>query len=120
MCGNFFGILQSISREVRIVRTSEEVINLITKIRIDKAISLSELARKTGIAKSTLSRYENKTRTFPLNHVDRFATALGVHVSYLLGIHDEEILSLYERLDAVNRSRARAYLQKLVAEQEAE
>lgn len=84
---------------------------------MDRAISLSELARKTGIAKSTLSRYENKSRTFPLNYVDRFATALNVQVSDLLGLHDMEIAELYEQLDAANRYKARAYLQKLVAEQ---
>ncbi|WP_232842655.1 MULTISPECIES: helix-turn-helix domain-containing protein [Lactobacillaceae] len=90
---------------------------MIIKIRTEQAISLSELARRTGIAKSTLSRYENKTRTFPLNAVDRFATALNVHVGYLLGLRDMEITEWYEQLNAVNRYKARLYLQKLLAEQ---
>lgn len=118
MCGNFFGILHTISQGVRIVRTSEEVIDLIIKIRMDKAISLSELARETGIAKSTLSRYESKLRTFPLNKVEVFAEALDEDVSYLLGLNSWEITGLYEKLNTVNKYRAKEYLQHLINEQE--
>ncbi|HFI0682626.1 TPA: helix-turn-helix domain-containing protein, partial [Streptococcus suis] len=42
----------------------------------EKNINLSELARRVGIAKSSLSRYINKTREFPLNKVSSFAQAL--------------------------------------------
>ena len=39
-----------------------------------------------GQAKSGVSRYFNKTRTFPLNRANVYAEALGVSTEYLLGV----------------------------------
>ena len=55
------------------MRTNDEIIDLIIKLKNDKNMSLSELARQTGIAKSALSRYFNKSRQFPLNKANDFA-----------------------------------------------
>lgn len=68
------------------MRTNDEIIELIKELCAEKNISLSELARKTNMAKSGISRYFNKTRTFPLNRADSFAKALGVTPEYLLGV----------------------------------
>ena len=68
------------------MRTNDEIIELIKELSAEKNISLSELARKTNMAKSGISRYFNKTRTFPLNRADAFATALGVTPEFLLGV----------------------------------
>lgn len=68
------------------MRSNEEIINLMEKLRAEKNMSLSELARQTGMAKSAVSRYFNKTREFPLNRVDDFAKALGTDPEYILGI----------------------------------
>lgn len=68
------------------MRNNEEIINLIKKLCEEKNISLSELARRTNMAKSGISRYFNFTRTFPLNRADDFAKALNVTPEFLLGI----------------------------------
>lgn len=68
------------------MRNNAEIIELIKQICNEKGISLSELARKTGMAKSAISRYFNLTRSFPLNRADQFAKALGVTPEYLLGV----------------------------------
>ena len=68
------------------MRNNEEIINLIKQLCDEKNISLSELARRTNMAKSGISRYFNKTRTFPLNRANEFAKALGVTPEYLIGV----------------------------------
>ncbi len=68
------------------MRTNDEIIELIKELSAKKNISLSELARQTNMAKSGISRYFNKTRTFPLNRADAFAKALGVTPEFLLGV----------------------------------
>ncbi|HEL1603184.1 TPA: helix-turn-helix transcriptional regulator [Streptococcus suis] len=68
------------------MRTNEEIIQILMDKLGEKNISMSELARRTGIAKSTLSRYFNKTREFPLNRADTFAKVLGITTEYLLGM----------------------------------
>lgn len=45
------------------MRTNDEIIDLIKALCEEKDISLSELARRVGQAKSGVSRYFNKTRT---------------------------------------------------------
>jgi transcriptional regulator with XRE-family HTH domain len=68
------------------MRNNAEIIELIKQICNEKGISLSELARKTGMAKSAISRYFNLTRGFPLNRAEQFAKALGITPEYLLGV----------------------------------
>ena len=68
------------------MRTNDEIIDLIKALCEEKDISLSELARRVGQAKSGVSRYFNKTRTFPLNRANVYAEALGVSTEYLLGV----------------------------------
>ena len=68
------------------MRTNNEIIDLIKALCEEKDISLSELARRVGQAKSGVSRYFNKTRTFPLNRANVYAEALGVSTEYLLGV----------------------------------
>ncbi|URZ88522.1 helix-turn-helix domain-containing protein [Floricoccus penangensis] len=65
---------------------SEQIVDLIIKEKDKQNLSLSELARRTGLAKSTLSRYFNKTREFPLNRASDFAKSLNVPTEYLLGL----------------------------------
>jgi len=103
----------AIRKRAKIVRTSEEVIDLIIKIRKEKAITLSELAKKTGIAKSTLSRYENKSREFPLSLIGSFAQVLGESVSFLLGL-DDGITGLYRQLNTANKREVIKYVQHLI------
>lgn len=68
------------------MRSNDEIIDLLNQLRQEKNLSISELARRVGMAKSALSRYFNKTREFPLNRVDDFAKALDVKPEYILGL----------------------------------
>lgn len=43
-----------------------------------------------NIAKSSVSRYLNKTSQFPLNKVNEFSRALNVTPEYLLGVGEYE------------------------------
>lgn len=86
------------------MRTNEEIISLIQEEAKKKEMSMSELARRVGIAKSTMSRYFNKTREFPLNKADDFARIFNITPEFLLGIQKEnkekpEILTIYNQLE---------------------
>ena len=86
------------------MRTNEEIISLIQEEAKKKGMSMSELARRVGIAKSTMSRYFNKTREFPLNKADDFARIFNITPEFLLGIQKEnkekpEILTIYNKLE---------------------
>lgn len=104
------------------MRNSKEIIQLIKKFREAKGLSVEELSKRVGIAKSTLSRYENEQRDFPINDIELYANALDTTVEYLLGItpndtthtiaahHDgeewtEEELEEIERFKAFVRSK---------------
>lgn len=86
------------------MRTNEEIVDLIIKLKDEKGLSLSELARRVGFAKSGVSRYFNKTRDFPLNKVGIFAKVLNVTPEYLLGFETakDENISPQRRMPDVN------------------
>lgn len=71
------------------MRTNEEIIVLIKQLQNKKGLSLSELARRTNVAKSTLSRYLSGSREFPLNLADKFASVLDVTTPFLLGMEND-------------------------------
>lgn len=79
------------------MRSNEEIITILTELKNKKGLSLSELARRVGIAKSALSRYFNKTREFPLNKVEDFARVLDSTSEYILGFEDENIKTTNEQ-----------------------
>ncbi|QGH01197.1 XRE family transcriptional regulator [Streptococcus dysgalactiae] len=105
------------------MRTNDEIILLIQENIDEKGISMSELARRVGIAKSTMSRYFNKTREFPLNRADDFARVLGITPEYLLGIQKEnkkapsEIITIYEKLEQPRQEKVLDYAKEQLAEQ---
>src|SRR5690625_7780341 len=74
------------------MREPKEILNLIVKIKESKNITSQELAKRVGIAKSTLSRYESGERNLPINDIGKYASALGVDVAYLLGL--ERVVSV--------------------------
>lgn len=68
------------------MRTNDEIIKLIEEISKDKNISVSELARRVKMSKSSVSMYFTKKRKFPLDRADVFAKALGTTPEYLIGV----------------------------------
>lgn len=104
------------------MRSNNEIINLIQDRLDEKGMSMSELARRVGIAKSTMSRYFNRTREFPLNKTDDFAKALGMTPEYLLGIQkvnniEPEILTIFNQLDEDRQENVVDYATTLLNEQ---
>ncbi|UYN56917.1 XRE family transcriptional regulator [Lacticaseibacillus chiayiensis] len=68
------------------MKTNDEIIKTLNDLRNREGISISELARRVGMAKSSVSRYFNGTREFPLNYVDKFASALHTTPESLIGV----------------------------------
>jgi len=104
------------------MRSNNEIINLIQDRIDEKGMSMSELARQVGVAKSTMSRYFNRTREFPLNKTDDFAKALGMTPEYLLGIQkvnniEPEILTIFNQLDEERQENVVDYATTLLNEQ---
>lgn len=67
------------------MRNNDEIVAYVDNLRKSQNMSLNELARSTGLAKSSLSRYFNKTRDFPVNKVHLFAKALHTTSEDILG-----------------------------------
>ncbi|RIN43309.1 helix-turn-helix domain-containing protein [Staphylococcus succinus] len=82
------------------MRNNDEIISLITKLMDKQNLSTSELARRTDMAKSTVSRYLNKSREFPLNRADDFAKVLKVTPGYLLGLEEKKEENSFETIAA--------------------
>ena len=68
------------------MRSNDEIMDILDQLKEKQDLSVSEIARRVGMAKSAVSRYFNRTREFPLNRVDDFAKAFHVKPEYLLGI----------------------------------
>lgn len=71
------------------MKTNREVVELVKKLTEEQNMSMSELSRRVGIAKSAISRYFNGTRELPLNRIGDFASVLHTTPDYLLGIDYE-------------------------------
>jgi XRE family transcriptional regulator, master regulator for biofilm formation len=71
----------------------------IKKYRLQNEMSLSELAEKSGVAKSYLSSIERNLQSNPsIQFLEKISTVLGVSVNTLL--NDEESNSENEELDS--------------------
>lgn len=66
------------------MRTSIEVAKYIEQLLKEKNMKPVDLAEKTGVNKSTISRYFNGTRKIPMDEIGKFAKALNVEPSQLL------------------------------------
>lgn len=71
------------------MNSNKEVVELVKKLTEEQGMSMSELARRVGTAKSAISRYFNGTREFPLNKIEEFASALHTTPDFLLGMEYE-------------------------------
>lgn len=98
------------------MRSNDEIIRYLTQLKNEQQLTISEIARRTGMAKSAISRYFNKSREFPVNKVDDFAKAFNVTPEEILGIKKEtDGLSVDEAVDNL-----RAYQGKPISDDEKE
>jgi len=62
------------------------------KLRRDRKLTLSDIARKSGIQMATLSRIENNKMTGSLNNHFELAKALGLKLSELFQEFERDII----------------------------
>lgn len=101
------------------MRSNSQIIDVLNELKDRENISLSELARQVGMAKSALSRYFNKTREFPLNRINDFAKVLHSTPEYILGFSNPEldITPIYNKLNSANQKDVYDYAQFKLQEQ---
>lgn len=87
------------------LRPSSEVIEIIKNRMKELNLNQKEIAEKTGVSTSAISRYFNGSRDFPINDAPIFAKVLNIDLNYLLGIKTIEDLNLtgIERIAASHR-----------------
>lgn len=99
------------------MRTNHEIIEFMKSIMSAKNLSISEVARRVGMAKSAVSRYLNENREFPLNRADSFASALGTTSEELLGLYDADIVPIYNKLDTQRKQKVFDFANQQLTEQ---
>ncbi|MFU2206041.1 XRE family transcriptional regulator [Streptococcus pluranimalium] len=102
------------------MNTNNEIIELINQRKSELNLSLSQLSRQVGMAKSAVSCYLHKTREFPLNRLPQFAEALDLSPETLLGISEEDYQVIFQKLDQERREQVLDFLSQQLAQQEAE
>ena len=70
------------------MRSSSEVVDYLDNLRKKQQVSISELARRVSMSKSTVSLYFKKEREFPVNRLDDFAMVLHTTPEDVLGVID--------------------------------
>ena len=101
------------------MRTNSEIVDIIIDLCNQKGWSLSEFARKLDLPKSSISRYFNKSRQFPINKINIFADTLGVSSEYLLGIKisNNDLLDIYNKLDSKRQTKVYDFASRQLDEQ---
>lgn len=102
------------------MNTNDDIIQLITERKEELGLSLSELSRQVGMAKSAVSCYLNKTREFPLNRIPQFSRALDLSPETLLGIPKPLDHHLFQQLNHKRQEQVIAFLNEQFLQQEAE
>ena len=92
------------------MNTNDDIIDLIIRQKNLLGLSLSQLSREVGMAKSAVSCYLNKTRDFPLNRIPQFAKALDLSEEELLGMPSENYPERFKQLDQERQEQVMAFL----------
>lgn len=66
------------------MKTNEEIMTIFDQLKEENHLSISEIARRVGMSKSAVSKYFNRTRSFPLSRIYDFAAALNVQAEDIL------------------------------------
>ncbi|MDY4760592.1 LexA family transcriptional regulator [Streptococcus thoraltensis] len=102
------------------MNTNNEIIDIISQRKAELNLSLSQLSRQVGMAKSAVSCYLNKTREFPLNRIPQFAQALDLSPEVLLGISEDDYQIIFQKLNRSRQEQVLDFLNHQLAQQEAE
>lgn len=71
------------------MRTNDEIMDILDRRRTELGLSISEVARRMGMAKSAISRYFNRSREFPLNRIDDICNILDLDTKEVLGFGNQ-------------------------------
>ncbi|GMG62636.1 hypothetical protein TEHAL1_01100 [Tetragenococcus halophilus] len=66
------------------MKTNDEIMDILDRLKRENNLSISEIARRVGMAKSAVSKYFTRQRKFPLNRMEDFANAFNVSTDYIL------------------------------------
>ncbi|MFC3884360.1 helix-turn-helix domain-containing protein [Bacillus songklensis] len=89
----------------------------IKQLRLQKQLSLSELAEKAGVAKSYLSSIERNLQSNPsVQFLEKISAVLDISVQSL--INEEESSSVYEQLDSEWANLVREAMESGVSKEE--
>lgn len=69
------------------------------QLREDRGISRSVLAKKLGVSKETIYRYENNLQDPALNRVKQLAGIFQTSIDYLVGLDDGYTIKLPQLTD---------------------
>jgi len=72
------------------MKSNEEIMQVLEQLKDENNLSISEIARRVDMSKSAVSKYFNRTRSFPLSRVYDFASALNVKAEYILGYEEKK------------------------------
>lgn len=81
------------------MRTSIEVAKYIESLLEKRNIKASDLAKRTDLDKSTISRYFKGERKIPMDEIPKFANALGISPVELLVSNDTAVNNYTEVID---------------------
>lgn len=103
--------------------TNKEIGNRIKYARELRDTTLDDIARKVGVAKSTVQRYENgKIQSIKLPVVESIAYALNVNPAWIIGKSEEleiiqnetpEIMQYYLQLNDIGKEEAKKRVYEL-------
>lgn len=66
------------------MKKNDEIMDILDRLKRENNLSISEIARRVGMAKSAVSKYFTRQRKFPLNRIEDFANAFNVSADYIL------------------------------------
>ncbi|WP_294379699.1 helix-turn-helix domain-containing protein [uncultured Clostridium sp.] len=102
-------------------------IQKLVKIRKEKNISQSDIAKILNTTQQQVSKYENEKQEMPIRHLITIAKELNISTDYILGLEikkeknfteeEEYILSLYNGLSVPNKREVEDLAKKLGEEQ---
>lgn len=89
----------------------------LSQLRKDRGLSQAALAKKLGVSKQTIYRYENNLQSPSLESTKQLAIILRTSIDYLVGL-DSNYTVMFPSLTVAQREALSAFLRVFVEAQE--
>lgn len=89
----------------------------LSQLRRDRGLSQAALAKKLGVSKQTIYRYENNLQSPSLESTKQLAIILRTSMDYLVGL-DNKYTVMFPSLTAAQRKALNTFLQVFVEARE--